>query len=135
MTKQQIHFLTHKIIGAAISVQKEIGPGLLESVYEKCFCYELILRGIKFEKQKLITVNYKGLELDAELRLDVLIENMIVVELKAVDTIMPIHQAQLLTYMKLLEKPKGLLINFNTANISTEGVKSMVNELYRDLPE
>jgi GxxExxY protein len=135
MTKQQIQELTYKVIGAAVSVQKEIGPGLLESVYEKCFCHELILRGIKFEKQKIITVNYKGLELDAELRLDVLIENMIVVELKAVDTLMPIHEAQLLTYMKLLEKPKGLLINFNTANVSKEGIKSMVNELYRELEE
>ncbi len=86
-------------------------------------------------KQQLVPLNYKGIELDAELRFDLLVENEIIVELKAVNCILPVFEAQLLTYMKLLQKPKRFLINFNTANISKEGVKSMVNELFAALKE
>ncbi len=135
MTKKYLNELTYQIIGAAIEVHKELGPGLLESVYHKCLKQELSIRNIKFLSEQVAPVNYKGLELDAELRCDLIVEDAIVVELKAVDAIAPVFEAQLLTYMKLLQKPKGILINFNCANIFKEGQKTFVNELFRDLPE
>ena len=94
-----------------------------------------MLRGINFQSQLYVPICYKGVELDTELRLDLLVENVMVVELKAMDAIAPIHQAQLLTYMRLLEKPKGLIINFNCTNVFKEGQKTMVNDLYALLPE
>ncbi|HTA22869.1 MAG TPA: GxxExxY protein [Terriglobales bacterium] len=106
---------TEAIIGAAIEVHRELGPGLLESAYEECFCHELHLRSLNFQRQVELPVIYKGLKLDCGYRLDVLVENAVVVELKAIEQIMPIHQAQLLTYLKLTEKKVGLLINFNVA--------------------
>ncbi|MCW8961133.1 MAG: GxxExxY protein [Ignavibacteriaceae bacterium] len=135
MTKKYLNELTYQIIGSAIEVHKELGPGLLESVYHKCLKQELSIRNIKFLSEQVVSVNYKGLELDAELRCDLIIEDVIVVELKAVDAIAPVFEAQLLTYMKLLQKPKGILINFNCANIFKEGQKTFVNELFRKLPE
>lgn len=135
ITKKYLNELSYSIIGCAIEVHKELGPGLLESVYEKCLVHELKSKNIHVVKQQLVPVNYKGIELDAELRFDLLVENEIIVELKAIDMMLPIFEAQLLTYMKLLQKPKGLLINFNTTNISKEGVKSMVNELFSSLKE
>ncbi len=105
--------LTEKIIGAAIEVHKAIGPGLLESVYEECLCHELGLRGLSFERQMIVPVMYKGVKLDCGHRLDVLVQNTVVLELKTVDRILPIHEAQLLTYLRLLSKPVGLIINFN----------------------
>jgi GxxExxY protein len=135
LTKKFLTDLTYTLLGASIEVHKHLGPGLLESVYEKCYRKELMLRGINFQSQLYVPINYKGLELDAELRLDLLIEDVIVVELKAMEAIAPIHQAQLLTYMRLLQKPKGLLINFNCTNIFKEGQKTMVNDLYALLPE
>lgn len=103
---------------------------MLESVYHKCYLAELSDRGIKFSSQLSVPVIYKGKQLDTELRLDVLAENIIIVELKAVEVLHPLYDAQLLTYMKLLQKPKGLLINFNCTNIFKEGQKTMVNELF-----
>ena len=135
MTKKYLNELTYQIIGSAIEVHKELGPGLLESVYHKCLKQELSIRNIKFLSEQVVSANYKGLELDAELRCDLIIEDVIVVELKAVDAIAPVFEAQLLTYMKLLQKPKGILINFNCANIFKEGQKTFVNELFRRLPE
>jgi len=135
MTKKYLNELTYQIIGSAIEVHKELGPGLLESVYHKCLKQELSIRNIKFLSEQVVSVNYKGLELDAEPRCDLIIEDVIVVELKAVDAIAPVFEAQLLTYMKLLQKPKGILINFNCANIFKEGQKTFVNELFRRLPE
>ena len=135
MTKKYLNELTYQIIGSAIEVHKELGPGLLESVYHKCLKQELSIRNIKFLSEQVAPVNYKGLELDAELRCDLIIEDVIVVELKAVDAIAPVFEAQLLTYVKLLQKPKGILINFNCANIFKEDQKTFVNELFRDLPE
>jgi len=135
MTKKYLNELTYQIIGSAIEVHKELGPGLLESVYHKCLKQELSIRNIKFLSEQVVSVNYKGLELDAELRCDLIIEDVIVVELKAVDAIAPVFEAQLLPYMKLLQKPKGILINFNCANIFKEGQKTFVNELFRKLPE
>jgi GxxExxY protein len=105
--------LTREIIGSAIEVHKALGPGLLEGVYEECFCHELKLRNLQFDRQIIVPVTYKGVNLDCGYRLDLLIENTVIVELKSVDRIHPIFEAQLLTYMRLLEKPVGLLINFN----------------------
>jgi len=126
--------LTYKIIGAAIEVHKRPGPGLLESVYLKCFVKELSLQSVNYKTQVFTPIEYKGFSLDTELRLDVLIEDQIIVEIKAMDGLLPVHEAQLLTYMKLINKPKGILINFNCVNIFKEGQKTMVNELFAALP-
>jgi GxxExxY protein len=112
LLEQQI---TEAIIGAAIEVHRELGPGLLESAYEECFCHELHLRGLNFLRQVQLPVAYKGLKLDCGYRLDVVVENAVIVELKSIEQISPIHQAQLLTYLRLAEKKVGLLINFNVA--------------------
>jgi len=134
ITKKSIDDLTYKIIGCAIEVHKELGPGLLESVYEKCFIHELQLNRLHVMNQLSIPINYKGLELDCFLKLDILVENQIVVELKSVNEMHPIFEAQLLTYMKLTESPKGILINFNCKNLFYEGQKTYVNEFYAELP-
>jgi GxxExxY protein len=105
--------LTRQIIGAAIEVHKRLGPGLLESIYEICMAYEMTLRGLAFEKQKALTVEYKGMHLESDYRLDFIVEGKIVVELKAVEKVLPIHEAQLLTYMRLTGCKVGLIINFN----------------------
>jgi GxxExxY protein len=133
-TKKLLDEITYKIIGCAIEVHKQLGPGLLESVYQKCLIHELCLKNLKFSSQIMTPINYKGIILDADLRLDVLVEDLIIVELKSMEGILPVHEAQLLTYMKLLEKPKGLLINFNCTNIFKEGQKTLVNEYYAQLP-
>jgi len=105
--------VTAPIIGAAIEVHRNLGPGLLESVYEKCLRYEMEQRGIEFVRQAKVVVLYKNQDLDCELFIDVLIPGLVAVELKAVDKVLPIHEAQLLTYMKLTGISRGLLINFN----------------------
>lgn len=133
ITKKYINDLVYRVNGAAIEVHKTIGPGLLESVYHKCLIKELELRNIKFETEKIVIVEYKGLNLDTALRCDLFIENILSVELKAVENVLPIHEAQILTYMNLLKAPKGLLINFNVSNIYNKGQKTFVNELYRNL--
>ncbi len=135
LTKANLKDLVYKVNGAAIEVHKALGPGLLESVYHKCLKHELLDRGIKFQSELIVPVNYKGLKLDAELRCDLFIENILPVELKAVEYILPVHEAQIITYMKLLEVPEGLLINFNVSHLFKEGQKTYVNELYRNLPE
>jgi GxxExxY protein len=135
MTKDYLNDLSYKIIGCAIEVHKHLGPGLLESVYHECLKKELFLRNINFQSQLLVPIDYKGLILSTDYRLDFLIEDSIIVELKAIDGILPVHEAQLLTYMKLLNKPKGILINFNTVNIVSSGSKQMVNELFATLPQ
>jgi len=134
-TKKYLDELTYKVIGAAIEVHRHLGPGLLESVYEKCFLKELTLRGISHKSQVWTPLQYKGLNLDAELRLDVLVEDILCVELKAQEGILPVHQAILLSYMQMLEKPKGILINFHCVNIFKEGQKTLVNNLFSILPE
>ena len=135
LTKSYLKDLVYKVNGAAIEVHKELGPGLLESVYHKCLKHELFNRGIRFQSELIVPVNFKGLMLDAELRCDLFIENILPVELKAVEYILPVHEAQIITYMKLLEAPEGLLINFNVSHLFKEGQKTYVNELYRNLPE
>jgi GxxExxY protein len=135
ITKKYIDDLTYKIIGCAIEVHRILGPGLLESLYEKCFIHELNLRGLSSTSQKLIPIDYKGLETEGILRFDVLVEDFIVVELKAVDGIIPIHKATLLSYMNQLKKPKGIIINFNCLNIFREGQVTLVNKYYTELPD
>ena len=135
ITKSYLKDLIYKVNGAAIEVHKALGPGLLESVYHKCLKHELSLRKISFQSELVIPVNYKGLELEAELRCDLYIENILPVELKATDGIQPIHEAQLMTYMKLLEVPEGVLYNFNVVNLYEDGQRTYVNELYRNLDE
>jgi len=135
LTKKYLNELTYKVIGAAIAVHKQLGPGLLESVYEKCFLRELFLRGINYKCQLWVPINYKGLHLDGDLRLDVLVEDVLCVELKAQEGILPIHEAILLSYMKMLEKPKGVLINFHCLNIFKDGQKTLVNNLFAELPD
>ena len=134
MTKKQITELSYTIVGYAIKVHKELGPGLLESVYEKCLKYELIKNGHSVQQQIIVPVVYDELIMDVDLRLDLLVDNSIIIEVKAVENILPVHEAQLITYMKLLEMPQGLLINFYTDNI-TKSMKPFVNEHFRDLPE
>ncbi|MEO7960312.1 MAG: GxxExxY protein, partial [Ginsengibacter sp.] len=112
LTKKYLNELTYAVIGCAIEVHKHLGPGLLESVYEKCFVRELNLRGIENKSQLWVPLEHKGLQLDTELRLDVLVENLLCIELKAQEGLLPIHDAVLLTYMQMLQKPKGILINF-----------------------
>jgi GxxExxY protein len=127
--------LTYEIIGAAIEVHREMGPGLLEKVYEVCMVQELTLRGIKVSSQQVVPIKYKGIQLDAELRYDLLVEDCIVVELKAVMEMVPIFEAQAMSYARLLEVPKAILINFTCSNIFKEGQKTFVNEYFRLLPE
>ena len=107
--------LTGDVIGAAIEVHRELGPGLIESAYEQCFCHELHLRGLAFECQRDLPVAYKGLKLDCGYRVNVVVNDAVVIELKSVEQILPIHQAQLLTYLRLSGKKVGLLINLNVA--------------------
>jgi GxxExxY protein len=107
--------LTEQIIGAAIEVHKAVGPGLLEAVYEECLCHELKLRGLAFERQMLVPVVYKGVTLDCGYRLDLILENIVVLEIKSVERVLPIHEVQLLTYMRLLSKPVGFILNFNVS--------------------
>jgi GxxExxY protein len=133
ITRKYLDDMTYKIIGAAIEVHKVLGPGLLESVYHKCLKEELKLREINFESEKIVPVNYKGVIAITDLRCDFLIENCIVIELKAVESMLPIHEAQLLTYMKLLKIPKGILINFNCSNIFKDGQKTLVNQHFNEL--
>ncbi|WP_136667226.1 GxxExxY protein [Flavobacterium sp. H122] len=135
LSKNYLKDLVYQVNGVAIEVHKHLGPGLLESVYHKCLKKELELRNISFVSEFKIPIHYKGLEVETDLRLDLLIEDVLVVELKAVEFILPVHEAQILTYMKLLEKPKGLLINFNVSSIFYEGQRTFVNELYRNLEE
>jgi len=112
---------TSPIIGAAIEVHRHIGPGLLESAYEECLCHELHLRGLSFQRQVALPVSYKGLLLDCGYRIDLIVEQEIVVELKAIDKILPVHEAQLLTYLKMSGKRVGLLIDFNNP-LLTQGI-------------
>ena len=122
---QGVNQTTEAIIGAAIEVHKHLGPGLLESAYEECLCHELNLRDIPFQRQIPLPVVYKGTKLDCGYRIDLLVKNEVVVELKAIEGILPIHEAQTLTYMRLGSWKVGLIINFNTP-IVVKGIKRLV---------
>jgi len=127
--RQLLNDLSGKVIGLCIEIHRELGPGLLESAYEECLAYELSMANIRFERQWPLPVRYKEVLLDCGYRLDFLIEGALVVELKAVMELHPIHEAQLLTYLKLDRKPLGLLINFNVPTLK-QGVKRVA---YGDL--
>jgi len=118
--------ITEKIIGCAIEVHKGLGPGLLESAYEECLCYELKQIGLKFERQVSLPVVYKGVKLDCGYRMDIVVENSVIVEVKAVENLIPVHDAQLLSYLKLYDKKVGLLMNFHVP-ILKKGLKRIVN--------
>ena len=120
-----INQLTRQIIGAAIEVHRELGPGLLESAYEECLCHELRLRGLAFERQVPLPLVYKGAKLDCGYRIDVLVERRVVVEVKSVECVLPIHEAQLLTYLKLGGWRVGLLINFNVPLLK-DGIRRLI---------
>ena len=126
MKKEQVNKLTGIILDCSIEVHRNLGPGLLESVYEVCLCKELSLRGIRFLRQVQLPVNYKGEKLEAEYRIDVLVENEIIVEIKSCETLHPVYIAQVLTYLKLSDKKLGLLINFNVPKL-IDGYKRIIN--------
>ena len=117
--------LSNKVIGCALEVHKALGPGLMESVYEKCLSYELAKAGLKYETQKAMPVNYKGIKIDCGFRIDILVEGRLIVELKSVDKVLPIHQTQILTYMKLAGVSTGLLLNFNFTKLK-DGIQRFV---------
>jgi len=121
--------LTRAIIGAAIEVHRVLGPGLLESAYEECLCHELALRGIRFKRQYPVPLEYKGLKLDKCYQLDLLVENFCVVEIKSVDAIHPIHEAQTLTYMRLGDWRVDLIFNFNVEVLKDGGIRRLANNL------
>lgn len=135
LTKHRINNLTYEIIGAAIHVHKSLGPGLLESIYHECMKIELTDRGIQFDTELTVPIEFNDRYLETVLRCDLFIERCIVIELKAVSELMPIHDAQLMTYMKLLNAPKGILINFNCHHLFKEGQKTYVNDHYRNLED
>ena len=118
----EINKITEQIIGAAIEVHRQLGPGLLESAYEECLCYELRLRGLKYTRQQTLPIIYKEVQLDHGYRMDLLVENAVVVELKTVDSLIPVHEAQILTYLRLSKKSIGLILNFKV-KLMTEGIK------------
>jgi GxxExxY protein len=126
----RVNEITGAIIGAAIEVHRTLGPGLLESAYEECLCRELELRGIRFKRHHPLPLSYKGLKLDKGYQLDLLVEDLCVVEIKSVDTLHPIHEAQTLTYMRLGDWRIGLLLNFNT-----EVLKNGIRRLALNLDE
>jgi len=122
--RMDINQLTGKVIGAAIEVHKSLGPGLLESIYEECLCIELRLKKIPFEKQKELPIEYKGVKLHSAYRIDIVVDERLIVELKACESLQPIHDAQLLTYLRLTGIKYGLLINFNVP-VLKEGIKRL----------
>ena len=125
---EQLNGITEQIIGAAVDVHRALGPGLLESAYEACLMFELVSRGLKVEQQRALPVVYREVKLDCGYRLDLVVENQVVVELKAVDELIPIHKAQLLSYLKLSGFKVGLLINFHTKMLK-DGIVRLVNKL------
>ena len=134
VTKQLVNEIAYKIIGCAIAVHKEPGPGMLESIYEDCMCIEFEEKRMKFQQQVPIEINYKGRRINRQLRLDLLVEDTMIVELKAVEMMNPIYTAQLLSYLNLAKLPKGLLINFNETNI-TKTMIPLVSNYFKNLPD
>lgn len=134
ITQKRINDIAYKVVGGAIEVHKQLGPGLLESVYHKCLVDELRVLALKVKSQVPVPINYKGRNLGGVLKLDLVVEDLIVVELKAVDTMIPMYKAQLLSYLRLAGLPKGLLINFHCENI-TQQLVPMVTEEFSRLPK
>jgi len=126
--------LTERVIGAAIEVHRQLGPGLLESVYEACLCSELKSVGAQVQRQVALPITYKGMLIEEGLRLDLLVEGSLIVELKAVEALLPIHSAQVITYLKLSKLPAGLLLNFNVTTLR-QGIKRLyAGNAHRGVP-
>ena len=125
-TESSVNEITEKIIGAAIEVHRSLGPGLLESAYEECLAHELMLRGVGFKRQQSLPVTYKSVRLDCGYRLDFVVSQRVILEIKAVERILPIHEAQLLTYLRLSRLKWGLLLNFHTS-VLKQGIRRMAN--------
>jgi len=134
VTQKLINDFSFKIVGCAIEVHKQLGPGLLESVYQACVIDELRNNNLKVQSQIYIPVYYKGKDLGGQLKLDLLVEDLVIVELKAVEAMIPLYKAQLLSYLKLANKPKGLLINFHSENIVSQLIP-LVTEEFAALPK
>jgi GxxExxY protein len=134
LTQAYLDELTYEINGAAIEVHRSLGPGLLEKVYKSCLAREFELRSINYHQELLIPVEYKGIQVNADLRCDFIVEDLICIELKAVKEHLPIFDAQLMTYLKLLELPKGILYNFFVVNLISQGTKTIVTKQFQDLP-
>ncbi len=134
ITQKYLNNIAYKVVGCAIEVNKHQGPGLLESVYELCLLYELKKVGLQAASQVRIPVLYKGIDLGGHLVIDILVEDEVVVELKAVESLLPIHEAQIITYLKLTDNYKGVLINFNSTKI-IDTTKHFVTEKFADLPK
>ena len=130
MKKEEYNRLSKEILDSAITVHKEMGPGLLESVYEYCLISELRSRGIKAEGQVYLPLYYKGVELDKDFRIDIIVEDEIVIEVKAKDVLLPVHEAQIISYLKLADKRLGFLINFNVSLLK-DGFRRFVNNFFR----
>lgn len=134
ITQKYVNQIAYRIVGCAMEVHKALGPGLLESVYEECLLEELRINGLLVSSQQKVPLVYRDKVLKSELRLDILVNDLVVVELKAVEQLMPIFKAQLLSYLKLSQKPKGLLINFNSVLLK-EQIVSLVTEEFSKLPK
>lgn len=128
VTQKYINDIAYKIVGCAIEVHKQLGPGLLESVYEECLIEEMAESSLEVRKQIAVPIAYKGKELSSPLKLDLIVNDLVIVEIKSVEILIPVFKAQLLTYLKLTGKPKGLLINFNCENITKELVPLVTEE-------
>lgn len=135
ISKKYINEIAYEIVGCAIEVHKELGPGLLESMYEECLVFELLNQRLNVVSQQQIIPLYKGNECKSRLRFDILVEDLILVENKSTNGFSPIDQAQLLSYMNIMKKPKGLLINYNVLNITKEGLIPLVNKYFEALPD
>ncbi|MDP2041172.1 MAG: GxxExxY protein [Algoriphagus sp.] len=129
-SKKEVDDLSYQIIGAAIEVHRHLGPGFLESVYQKCLAIELAERELSFQQELELPFTYKNHTIVGQFRCDFFVENLIVVEIKAVSELLPIHQAQVINYMNLLQIPKGILLNFNVMNLFHQGQKTFVNKYY-----
>ena len=135
ISKKYLSDLTYTLLGCFINVHKELGPGLLEKVYHQCLIEELKYEIISFKSELEVPIKYREKEIDTKLRVDLLIQNCLVVELKSVKEIQPIFEAQILTYMHLLKAPKGIIVNFNCLNLFKQGQKTFVNDIFRELSE
>lgn len=135
LSQSYLDELTYEINGAAIEVHRTLGPGLLEKVYRSCLAKEFELRAIVFQSEIIIPIDYKGIQVNADLRCDFIVEDLICIELKAVKEHLPIFDAQVLTYLKLLDLPKGIIYNFFVSNLISEGTKTLVTKQFQALPK
>ena len=129
--REHLNSLSEQIIGAAVAVHRELGPGMLEKACEACLAFELVDRGLKIERQKALPLTYRGLRLDCGYRIDLLVENLVVVEVKSIDRLERVHSAQVLSYLRMLKRNLGLVVNFNVQWLVRDGIRRIVN----DFPE